>query len=215
MPSCKTVVSFFVPFTKKVVESNRYDKEVSYIWAKTYYECNKMINNLTGELVEYLKDFNATAATVQATHGFDEQLLKGQWSHKSAAYIAGLGELGVHSLLITEKGCAGRLGTVFLDIDIEASKKQISEKSPCLYYLNGSCLECVDNCPTNALSIDDLNRALCYEKCLLADNIYTDLGPCDSCGKCSIGPCAYFEWMVKVHQKLFLYKRHSKRDAFY
>lgn len=195
LPSCKTVVAFFIPFTKKVVESNilKDNKEVSYIWAKTYYECNKLIDNLTRELIEYLKEFNVKGATIQATQGFDKKLLKAPWSHKSAAYIAGLGEFGVSSLLITDKGCAGRTGTVFLDIDIEPSNKLALDKSRCLYYLNGSCLECVGNCPTNALSIDKLNRSVCYQKCLHTDSLYTDLGTCDACGKCSLGPCAYFE----------------------
>lgn len=193
LPTCKTVVSFFIPFTKKVVESNKQDETVSYLWAKTYYECNTLINNLTAHLIEYLKDFSVTAATVQATHGFDEELLKAPWSHKSAAHIAGLGEFGVNHLLITDKGCAGRAGTVFIDIDIEVNRKQIFDKSPCLYYQDGSCLKCVENCPTNALSLEDLNRAVCYEKCLDTDRLYTDIGTCDSCGKCSIGPCAYFE----------------------
>ncbi len=195
LPSCKTVVSFFVPFTKMVVDSNilKDNKEISYIWAKTYYECNKLIDDLTRELIGYLRRFNVTGATIQATQGFDKKLLKAPWSHKSAAHIAGLGEFGVNSLLITDKGCAGRAGTVFIDIDVESGNKPASDRSRCLYYLNGSCLECVNSCPTNALSIDMLNREACYKKCLHTDSLYTDLGTCDSCGKCSIGPCAYIE----------------------
>lgn len=195
LPSCKTIVSFFIPFTKKVVGSNIVEgkKKVSYLWAKTYYECNILINSLAEGLVEYLKDFNATGATIQATKGFDTELFVAQWSHKSAAVISGLGELGVHSLLITDKGCAGRIGTVLLDIELEPTNTKTSDKPRCLYYLDGSCLQCVDNCPTNSLSIDGLNKKVCYKKVQHTDKIYPDLGPCSSCGKCSVGPCAYFE----------------------
>lgn len=195
LPSCKTVVSFFIPFTKKVVESNIIEgkKKVSYLWAKTYYECNKLINNLSGDLVEYLKDFNVDGARVQATNGFDTVKFVAAWSHKSAAVIGGLGELGLHSLLITDKGCAGRLGTIFIDREIQVGNEKAPAESRCLYYRDGSCTECVDNCPTKALSIDGLNKMVCHKKTLHTDKLYPDLGNCTSCGKCSLGPCAYFE----------------------
>lgn len=195
LPTCRTVISFFIPFTKKVIESNILEgrTKVSHLWAKTYYECNKLINSLAGDLVDYLKDLNINGATIPATHGFDKVNFVAPWSHKSAAVIAGLGELGVHSLLITDKGCAGRLGTVFIDIEIEPEDNKVPDEPRCLYYRNGSCTECVDMCPTKALSIDSLNKKVCYKKLLHTDEIYTDLGKCDSCGKCSLGPCAYYE----------------------
>ncbi len=34
------------------------------------------------------------------------------WSHKSAAAIAGLGSFGLHRMLITDAGCAGRCGSL-------------------------------------------------------------------------------------------------------
>ncbi len=195
LPTCKTVVSFFIPFTKKVVESNIIEgrTKVSYLWAKTYYECNNLINSLTEELVDYLKEFNVNGTTVPATHGFDKEKFVAPWSHKSAAVIAGLGDLGLHSLLITDKGCAGRIGTIFLDLEIEANDKKEAGQSRCLYYRDASCTKCVDNCPSNALSINGLNKKLCYKKLVHTDELYSDLGKCDSCGKCSLGPCAYYE----------------------
>jgi len=195
LPTCKTVLSFFIPFTKKVVDSNIAEgkTKVSYIWAKTYYECNNLINSLSGDLIEYLRGFNITGSTVQATQGFDKVKFVAPWSHKSAAVIGGLGELGLHSLLITDKGCAGRLGTVFLDVEIEPEDNKVPDEPRCLYYRDGSCTECVDMCPTKALSIDSLNKKVCYKKLLHTDEIYTDLGKCDSCGRCSLGPCAYYE----------------------
>lgn len=195
LPDCKTVVSFFIPFTKKIVEDNISEgrSKVSYLWAKTYCECNNLINSLTGDLIKFLRDYNINGATVQATHGFDKVNFVAPWSHKSAAVIAGLGELGLHSLLITDKGCAGRLGTVFIDVEIEPKEIRTLDKPRCLYYRDGSCTVCVNNCPTKALSIDGLDKKICYKKLLHTSEIYSDLGKCDSCGKCSLGPCAYYE----------------------
>jgi len=195
LPTCKTVVSFFIPFTKKVIESNISEgkSKVSYTWAKTYVECNNLINSLTRDLIEYLKEFNINGATVPATHGFDTVKFVAPWSHKTAAVIAGIGEFGLNSLLITDKGCAGRLGTLFIDIEIEPEEKKISNESRCLYYRDQSCTVCVQNCPTKALTVDGLNKKVCHRKLLHTNETYSELGKCDSCGKCSLGPCAYFE----------------------
>jgi len=48
----------------------------------------------------------------------------------------------------------------------------------------------VKNCPTGALTIEGLDKQRCYTRLLEVDKLFPDLGLCDICGKCSVGPCA-------------------------
>lgn len=38
-----------------------------------------------------------------------------EWSHRHAAYIAGLGIFGINNMLITNKGCVGRIPSFYED----------------------------------------------------------------------------------------------------
>lgn len=190
LPGAKTVISFFIPFSEHVVTSNREPGPPSREWAQSYVEGNKLINNISQKIIADLASKGIEAATIPATHTYDESTLKATWSHKSAAYIAGLGSFGVNRLLITKLGCAGRFGSVIIAHEIEADPR--SKKELCVYYENGSCLQCIDVCPVDALTTDDFNRFKCHAQLLENSTLFTDLGRCDVCGKCVVvGPCAF------------------------
>lgn len=188
LPDAKTVVSFFIPFSKEIVSSNRKGEYTSIEWAKSYIEANALINYISQKMIEYLKGKGISADTVSATHTFDKETLKSGWSHRSAAYISGLGKFGVNRMLITPEGCAGRFGSVIISQEIQPTNR--IEEEFCIYYKNGGCLECINACPVNALHIDDFDRFKCYERLLLNANQFTDIGLCDVCGKC-VTACPY------------------------
>ena len=71
------------------------------------------------------------------------------WSHKHVAYIAGLGSFGRHHMLITDKGCCGRIGSVVTDAAIPATPR--SDRERCLFKADGSCGKCLERCPILAL----------------------------------------------------------------
>ena len=58
-----------------------------------------------------------------ATHNFDEAKLVSYWSQKHVAYMAGLGKFGLHHMIITEKGCCGRLGSIVTNAKISRPKE--------------------------------------------------------------------------------------------
>jgi len=188
LPMAKSVISFFIPFDNKIVESNRASEETSYEWAYAYIQANSLINSISNSLIEWLKEKDINAATVKATHTYDPINLVSAWSHRSAAYIAGLGTFGQNRLLITEVGCAGRYGSVIISEYIQPTKRQDIVR--CLDKKGEKCLQCIRNCPTHALGINKLDRHRCNDHLLKVDASFPELSTCDVCGKCSVGPCA-------------------------
>ncbi len=182
LEDAKTVVSFFLPFSEALVLSNKKNEEVSYEWAKSYIVTNSLINNIAKNIIEYLKKKEIRASTIKATHNFDAETLKASWSHRSAAYISGLGRFGINRMLITDKGCAGRFGSVIMAYEIEADERP--EKHHCIYYRNEGCLKCIEACPVSALHIDGFDKFTCYDQLIKNSEKFKDIGLCDVCGKC-------------------------------
>ncbi len=191
LPGAKTVVSFFLPFAPWVVEANaRHPRRVAREWAVAYIETNALIGRIAARLIETLAERGIRAATEPATHNFDEETLLSRWSHKSVAVIAGLGSFGLHQMVITDSGCAGRFGSVIVDAEIAVVPAEPRER--CLYFYDGSCLECVLRCPVHALTVDaPLDKHTCYRRLLGVAAEYRELGLADVCGKCAIGPCSF------------------------
>ena len=104
----RSVVVFFLPFDRALGESNdRHGRLASPGWAEAYVETNLLIRKIGTHLGRCLRKAGHSARNTAATHNFDEELLVSGWSQKHVAYIAGLGTLGHHHLLITEAGCCG------------------------------------------------------------------------------------------------------------
>ena len=186
LPDAKTVIAFFLPFGEEIVKANRQEKEVAKEWAKAYEETNQLIGDISVRLKNELEMQGIKATFQKATHNFNEIDLTASWSHKSAAFVAGLGTFGVNKMLITPAGCAGRFGSLVISAEIPPSPRPSEEY--CLYYREGKCLACVKNCPVGALSIEEIDKKKCYKQLLQVAALFPGL--CDVCGKCNIGPCA-------------------------
>ncbi len=190
LPGAKTVVAFFLPFSKSIVMANR-GSQVAREWALAYVETNNLISETCGKLKSELNVLGITTASEKATHNFNEEDLTAPWSHKSTAYIAGLGTFGLHRMLITTAGCAGRFGSIIISAEIPPTDRPEGEY--CRYKADQKCASCVRNCPTGALQVDGLDKFKCYKQLLEMDQQFSDLGLCDACGKCAVGPCALGE----------------------
>ena len=190
LPGARAVVSFFLPFAGWVVEANARDRSrVAREWPLAYLETNALIGRITGNLIDALAEHGVRAAAAPATHNYDPASLICRWSHKSVAVIAGLGSFGLHRMVITDAGCAGRFGSLVVDCDLEVSP--VAAKERCLHFLDGSCHECVSRCPVNALSMDgSLDKQLCSRRLLALAKRYGGESAADACGKCAIGPCS-------------------------
>lgn len=189
LDSAKTVVAYFIPFTKKLVNINKKHNYIAPSWALAYVETNNLITDINNVIKNELNNKGIKVSTMKATHNFDKELIMSMWSHRHVAYIAGLGTFGINNLLITEQGCAGRLGSFVIDQHIEPSKIQREEL--CLYKQNKSCTYCFDNCPVGAFDDEKFARSRCYDYLLEVVEHFKDIDPaCDVCGKCNCGPCA-------------------------
>ncbi len=191
LSGAQSVVSFFIPFEHSVVQANARDREtVAREWALAYVETNELIARTTAHLIEMLEAWGLRASAEPPTNNFDPAALVSRWSHKSVAVIAGLGSFGLHHMVITDSGCAGRFGSLVTDADLPTT--DASSQARCLYLHDGSCQACVARCPIEALSeTDGIDRQRCYARCLEMNERFNHLGPAEVCGKCAIGPCSF------------------------
>ncbi len=191
LPGARSVISFFLPFAPWVVEANAQLKgQVAREWAEAYVETNALIGRITDYLIQALAEQGIRAVAEPATHNFDPVSLVSRWSHKSVAVIAGLGSFGLHHMVITDAGCAGRFGSLVLDAEMPLT--QAAPRERCLHFHDGSCLECVLRCPVNALDANEpIDKQRCYRHLLTVAREYGEIGLADVCGKCAIGPCSF------------------------
>jgi epoxyqueuosine reductase QueG len=190
LEDAETVISYFVPFKEEIALSNRGERICSKEWAISYIETNKLIADLNQSLSKELEKSGHESVILPPTHNFDEKRLISDWSHKHVAFIAGLGRFGLHHMLITEKGCCGRLGSLITTARIKPTQRPRNEF--CLYKHDKSCGKCVENCVFQALKVDSFHRHRCYEICLSNAKLYSELGLADVCGKCiCVVPCSF------------------------
>ncbi len=84
------------------------------------------------------------------------------WSERHAAHACGLGTFGLCDGLITPVGKAVRLGSVVAEIRVTPNQRPYTDhRAYCLYAAEGTCGECIDRCPTGALSENGHDKELC------------------------------------------------------
>lgn len=190
LTDAKSVITYFLPFSRAINLSNHKSRETSVEWARAYIETNQLIVAVNEYLSCKLAELKYRAAVVLPTHNFDQKTLISQWSHKHVAYIAGLGTFGINHLLITAKGCNGRLGSLVTDMVLAATPRPDFEF--CLRKYNGSCGSCVGRCPQEVLAGLEFDRQKCYDLCLENAAKLQTIGLADVCGKCaSQVPCSF------------------------
>ncbi|MGE5381733.1 MAG: hypothetical protein ACM3NT_11795 [Methylocystaceae bacterium] len=189
LEDAQTVIAYFVPFAKEVVKSNINGRDASKEWALAYIETNQLIVDLNQYIYEQLSKTGYSCSRIPPTHNFDKVKLISDWSHRHVAVIAGLGTLGLNNMLITKKGCCGRIGSLVTNLKIEPTID--AKPGSCLYKNDGTCQKCVKRCVNDAIKADSFDRHRCYQMCLHNQDLYTDLGKADVCGKCVVGiPCS-------------------------
>ena len=150
LPSALTVVAYFLPFSETVRRSNRiHPSHPSTEWQH---------GRIEGELMNTA--FRRYVAAWLREQGF-ESLIPGEdpryqvrepvssnWSERHAAYIAGLGTFGMSKGLITEKGIAGRVGTVITSAPLVVTERPYHD----LYEYCNRCGACARRCPAGAIT---------------------------------------------------------------
>jgi len=190
LPTCKTVVVYFIPFEDIIEESNAKEELFpSLSWAVAYIETNRLIKDLGEHLKKFLERAGYQTVSTPATHNYDQKNLISDWSHRHVAYIAGLGRLGLNRWLITQNGCCGRLGSLVTEVFITPTPRP--PKEFCLHFAGYKCIACIDKCRYDALFLNRFDRHACNQQLLKNDVYFSELETSDVCGKCGCGlPCS-------------------------
>ena len=186
-PEAKSVVSFFLPFEKELVELNWKSPGPVKEWIQAKSETDSLIGEINEKLTVELAKDGVKAVVPGIVFDYKSRGFEVVWSHKSAAYAAGLGTFGVHHMLITESGCAGRFGTLLISAEIPPTPRPTEEF--CRYKKGEKCLVCVDRCPAGALSVRGLDKEKCFRQLQENAKAFPELQQM-ACGKCATGPCA-------------------------
>lgn len=190
-----TVIVFFIPFVKKLVKGNKAGTHPTRDWGVSYVETNDLIDRLSEAIENLLRQWGYQSGLTPTTHNFNEIKLMARWSHKHLGYLAGLGRFGVHNMLITPAGCAGRLGSLVTNAYI-GDHPLMSSEHACLIKAGKECGKCIQACPVDALSENGFERRGCWDR--LNENrrnlfYFTDLPESTHvCGKCAaLMPCSF------------------------
>ena len=170
-------------------------------YADEYARVNARINACAQQLITEISQHGFEARALAASERTDPVAIKGDFPHKTAATLAGLGWVGRHCQLITRKfGSWVRLGTVFTDWHLPPGKPL--RRSFC-----GTCQRCVDACPAKALTGNTWYAGCAREEIL-------DVHACDhwkkkhyrqyhgghNCGICS-AVCPYGQKVLKDEKR--------------
>lgn len=188
LPGAKSVIAYFLPYREEFISLCRKSTYVAKEWAQAYVDTNNLLSKIADTVINELKTSGYQGIGNAPTYEFDKDNLVATWSHRHAAYAAGLGTFGHNNMLITASGCAGRFGSVITDADISADN--IPEKEYCLRKQGLNCNACISHCPVSALTENGFDRHRCYDWLLEVDRHFSDMPLTDVCGKCCLGVCA-------------------------
>jgi epoxyqueuosine reductase len=197
LPSAKTLIVFFLPFVKELIDENSPGKFPCRNWGVAYETTNALIGLMAEEISDQLAVHGHKSALTPATHNFDEVRLVSRWSHKHLAHLSGLGRFGVNAQLITPSGCAGRLGSLVTEAEL-GNSPLVTSKELCLHKANKECLKCLKRCPVSAVREEGIDRQRCWTRLRMNRNQTEALADLKEtthvCGKCVVDlPCSHFK----------------------
>ena len=193
LPGARTVISFFMPFTERVKRANSRD----FSWpADEWLHARIEGQAFLEKVCEHLRSVLIDAGNKTVVPIFDPRFraynadpdpdlaFSSNWSERHAAYICGLGTFSLSKGLITEKGVAGRFGSLVTELYLPPDKRPYSG----LYDYCTMCGLCEDHCPAEAISLEKGKEHLpCFR---FLNNTLKKCRPRYGCGKCQVDvPC--------------------------
>ena len=194
LEGAQSVVSYFLPMSERVRQSNLESDLASPEWFHARIEGQMFIMRLGEQVVRLLKaagyDTVCPACHPNMKAAFYDEdpsvAYNSNWSERHIAYICGLGTFSLTRGIITEKGMAGRLGSVVTAATLPVTERQYSGIDDyCI-----KCGACIDRCPVNAISLETgKDNYACHNALLESKKIYPGYV---GCGKCQVGvPCEF------------------------
>jgi epoxyqueuosine reductase len=183
-PEARSVIVIGLPVTLPVLETSP-----SIHYHQLYRTINDILDQSTYWISVFLNDRGHASLFIPRDGYGHIQLLKERplvfFSHRHAAYLAGLGTFGVNNMMLTrEYGPRVRFGSVLTSAVLPGDPLMPEQ-------LCTRCMRCVDICPTKALGEEDYPKSI-TDKAACASRAVDLAGkfasPCGFCIKvCPIG----------------------------
>jgi epoxyqueuosine reductase len=160
-PECRSVIVLGLPVTLPILETSP-----SIWYQELYRNLNEQLDERAYQLSVALNKMGYASAYVPRDgYGSVDVLVKNPYaffSHRHAAYLAGLGTFGLNNMLMTkEYGPRVRLVSVF-------TTAELSTGEPMDGTLCVRCLRCIKACPVQAIgNIDYPEASIDKERCSL------------------------------------------------
>ncbi|MCE8422687.1 MAG: epoxyqueuosine reductase [Candidatus Methanoperedens sp.] len=183
-PEARTVIVIGLPVPLPIVET-----APSIYYHELYKTVNSMLDQRAYEIANFLTEKDHPSIYLPRDGYGDVKILIEKpfafFSHKHAAYLAGMGSFGQNNVLLTpEYGPRVRFTSIFTEAEIKPDMKKC--KDLCI-----RCLLCVKNCPVNAIPEKGdfpppVDKRLCAERSTKLRDEYRS--PCGICIKvCPVG----------------------------
>ncbi len=199
-PGALTVIAWVLPQTTATRRDQRAETVYpSERWARSRIYGEQFNRWLRDQLVVRLTEAGCPAVAPMALPAWsvkdsETYVYASTWSERHAAYAAGLGTFGLCDGLITPRGKAMRVGSVVAQIDLPPTPRPYTDHHAyCLYYANGTCGDCIGQCPVSAISAAGHDKVVCRahldrtRRYVEATYGFEGYG----CGLCQVGvPCA-------------------------
>jgi len=185
LPEAKTVIAYFFPFTDEIIESNIMDMLwPSNEWLHGRIEGQNFLLEFSRFLYSKLNDAGYKSLVPGLDHRFKTKGFTSNWSERHVSYVCGLGTFGLSKGIITEKGMAGRLGSIITELKLEPGIKKYKD----VYEYCTLCGNCAINCPVDAISVEEGKD---HRKCSdFLDTVREKHKTRYGCGKCQVSvPC--------------------------
>lgn len=202
LPSARSVIVLWVPVSSTILYT------APSIYYREHYRTLNTLLDITAQKITTLFDaqgYDAVYVPRDGYHGI-EGLKKDPssfFSHRHAAYLAGLGTFGINNTLLTKShGPRVRLTSIITSAELPAGKPM--EKELCI-----ECMKCVQECPVSALSEKGypggMNKFLCVDRS--EELAVRGISPCGLCitvcpvGKKTVPPVDEFIDRVRKYEK--------------
>jgi epoxyqueuosine reductase len=183
-PEAKSVIVIGLPITLPVLETTP-----SIFYRELYLTVNSLLDQYSYRLANFLNEKGHSSIFVPRDgYAGVEALLKNPvafFSHRHAAFLAGLGTFGVNNMLLTPQfGPRVRFGSIFTSAELPSASLMGED-------LCTRCMRCVRMCPASALSGQNYPDALTEKKSCVAHSAELNrlgISPCGICIKvCPVG----------------------------
>lgn len=191
-----TVIIHYLPFSEKVTKSNKIGGEISKEWIKAYDSAIFLSALINDRIKDILESLGRLASLTNLPGDWNHEKDGPNWSHKLAAYVAGMGDFGIAGSFKAKLGSGGRLGSVITEYVMDQSRPitmqdhriinsiidEIEKSHLFMDYPHVKISETkIFRCPAQAVTASGVDRDKCRAYCAAQGQIVPSP---DVCGKC-------------------------------